>query len=100
MSMKLPPIREKDFMAQVVQLGNLHGWRSYHTYDSRKSAPGFPDLFMIRGPRAIVAELKRDGKQKLTAHQEAWLQLFRGVPGVEAYHWTPGDWEEIERVLA
>ena len=39
---------EKQFMAQVVELAKLKGWLVYHTYDSRRSEPGFPDLCMVR----------------------------------------------------
>jgi len=33
---------EKEFMASVVELATVLGWRSYHTHDSRRSAPGSP----------------------------------------------------------
>ena len=35
---------EKGFQAAVVELARLRGWLVYHTYDSRRSAKGFPDL--------------------------------------------------------
>jgi hypothetical protein len=99
----LPPITEKEFLDQIVQLGNLHGWRSFHVFDSRKSAPGFPDLIMLRGQRMIVAELKRSGKFKPSAYQCAWLaafmQLQESFEGLLVAVWDPSMWPEIERTL-
>ncbi len=37
-------LSEADFMDQVIDLAHLYGWMVYHTYDSRRSAPGYPDL--------------------------------------------------------
>ena len=50
----------------VQHLTRLPYWLAYHTHDSRKSAPGFPDLVLLRAPppaptlvpRQIVAELR------------------------------------------
>lgn len=41
-------VRERDFQAAVMELARLLGWRVYHTWDSRKSEPGFPDLVLVR----------------------------------------------------
>lgn len=98
---KLPRITEKQFMAQVKRFAELHGWTVYHTFDSRRSGPGFPDLVFGRGPgnwpRLVAAELKV-GKNKVTVFQLAWLGHFEGQ-GVPTYLWTPDDWELIERIL-
>jgi len=93
-------MREKDFMRQVTELAQWHGWRVYHTHDSRRSAPGFPDLTMVRGGRMVFAELKV-GRNKLTDHQEEWIASLKTVGRpVEAYAWWPRHWEEIEKILA
>ena len=39
---------EKKFQAAVLQIANMYGWLAYHTHDSRRSAPGFPDLVLVR----------------------------------------------------
>ena len=65
-------VKEANFQATVIELAELHGWRVYHTHDSRRSQPGFPDLTLVRRYRLIFAELKREGG-KLTAEQTAWL---------------------------
>ena len=91
-------LSERDFQAQVVQLAKLTGWRVYHTYDSRRSNPGFPDLVLVRAPRVILAELKRE-RGRVTAAQREWGETLRACPGVEYYLWRPSDWDEIEQVL-
>ena len=71
----------------------MAGWRSYHTYDSRRSAPGWPDLVLLRGGVALFRELKLD-KGRLTAAQVEWIEALRGA-GLDASVWRPRDWETI-----
>jgi hypothetical protein len=90
-------------------------WRWYHTRDSRRSVPGFPDLVLVRPPRLLFVELKTE-RGKLTADQVAWLEDLEMVsatfvgrawdppadplpPPVEVYVWRPSDRPEIERIL-
>jgi len=94
----LPKLTEKQFMAQVKQLATMMKWSYYHPYDSRRSAPGFPDLVLVRPPRTIFVELKiEDGF--LTPDQQRWQQLLCECPGVRYHLWRPCDWPEIEKVL-
>jgi len=90
---------EAEFMSAVVDLATLTGWTTYHTYDSRRSNHGFPDLVLVRPPKLVFAELKRE-KGKPTKPQDAWLALLSRIPGVGAFLWRPSDWPEIEKVLA
>ena len=39
---------EKQWQALVQETAQLAGWMAYHTYDSRRSAAGFPDLVLAR----------------------------------------------------
>ena len=90
---------ESAFLARVVMLAHTRGWLVYHTHDSRRSAPGFPDLVLTRPGRLIFAEIKT-ARGKLTAAQETWLDLLRhSVPGVEIFVWRPGDWAAIQDAL-
>jgi hypothetical protein len=95
---RLPPISEKQFMGQVVQLARLMGWMVYHTHISIHSQAGFPDLTFVRGDRLIFAELKRESG-RTTPEQEHWLDALRQA-GQEAYLWMPSDWSAIEATLA
>jgi hypothetical protein len=89
-------VSEKAFQADVVKLATLAGWAVYHTFDSRRSQKGFPDLVLVR-ERVIVAELKAE-TGKLTPEQDVWLDLFR-VAKVSAFVWRPSQWAEIVGVL-
>lgn len=89
-------ISEKQFQAEVQAFAKRHGWKTYHTRDSRKSDEGFPDLVMLR-ERQVVAELKV-GKNKTSAAQDSWIEAYRSI-GVETYVWYPSDWPQITEVL-
>ncbi len=82
----------------VERTARLLRWLVYHTYDSRNSTPGFPDLVLIRPPRLIVAELKTE-TGRVTDEQKLWLENFKAVPMVETYVWRPSDWKKVEAVL-
>ena len=82
------PVSEKQFQAQILQLANLTGWLTYHVYDSRLSAAGFPDLVLCRPPLVLFAELKSEAG-RLRPEQEAWLEALRGCGSVGARLWRP-----------
>ena len=86
---------EREFTDRVRYEAELAGWEKvYHTYNSQRSTPGFPDLCMVKGDRLVFAELKMP-KKKATVAQQEWLEALGAVPGVEAYLWTPDDIDEI-----
>src|SRR5215207_7573653 len=87
----------------VRQAALLGGWLYYHTYDSRKSPEGFPDVLALRGDQLIVAELKSEGKDPTPAQQK-WLAAFRILEAllpdhISVYVWRPGDLADIDRSL-
>jgi hypothetical protein len=103
---------EKQFQQQVLELAGLYGWRAYHTFDSRRSAAGFPDLVLGRPPRLIFAELKT-ATGRVSAAQQAWLDDLTAVanaigrcwddpspPAVAVFIWRPDDLQRIANVLA
>lgn len=108
----LPPQPEADFMAAVLKYAGVVGW--HHWHDTATNAPrrcwncgrgtriqrnasGFPDLLLIRRPRLLFVELKREGEQP-TPEQAAWHEQLRAC-GQQVYVWWPSDWPEIERIL-
>lgn len=95
-----PPISEKAFMGAVLRLARNHGWYAYHTHDSRRSLPGYPDLTMVHPDQHIVlwAELKVPGGS-LTIEQSRWLEILGQVRGTAAFLWTPEDWPTISMRL-
>jgi hypothetical protein len=92
------PAPERELLQQVRDLARLLGWRVYHTHDSRRSPEGFPDLVLVRPPRLLFVELKREGRGPTLA-QHGWLEALAAVPGVEVYLWRPGDWELVVATL-
>jgi hypothetical protein len=99
-------ISEKAWQMAVTRLLKQHGYRLiYHTFDSRRSPSGFPDLVAAcpaseerpQG-RLIFAELKADdGIVRL--EQQAWLDALAGCTGVVAEVWKPAMLSEIVRKL-
>jgi hypothetical protein len=92
-------LTEKAFQSQVVQLAKLCGFETYHTFDSRRSNRGFPDLVLLNPKRGrlVFAELKA-ARGKTTPEQDVWLANLRAA-GQEVYLWYPADWDEIEQTL-
>ena len=93
-----PPETEEGFQAAVMELATLYGWTVYHTWDSRRSGKGFPDLVLGRRGQVIFAELKT-AKGTLTSEQLAWIEILTTVPGIEVHVWRPAQFGEIERAL-
>jgi hypothetical protein len=91
-------ISETEFQAAVIQEAKERGWRHYHTFDSRRSAEGFPDLILLRKHRAIVAELKST-KGKVSTAQKNWINAFRQFGWIEVFVWRPADWPQIKENL-
>jgi len=90
-------VTEKQFLGQVRKLARMNGWLEYHTYDSRRSTPGFPDICMVRGRRVVFAELKV-GRGRLTGAQRRWLDALERSC-CEVYVWFPEDWDSIQLCL-
>ena len=91
-------MKEKDFQAQVIRIAKALGWLIYHTYDSRRSEPGFPDLVMVRGDRILYRELKTE-KGRLTPHQKIWGEKLSEA-GADYAVWRPSMKDEIESELS
>lgn len=93
----LRDLTEKEWQAQVKQLASQTGWKgAYHTYDSRRSQSGFPDLVLVR-ERVLFVELKRE-TGKLSPAQAEWIRWLIDA-GAEAYVARPRDLEMVAAVL-
>jgi hypothetical protein len=93
-------MREADLQRLVLEAARRYGFLAYHTFNSTRSAPGFPDLILVhpRTGRMVVAELK-SARGKPTAEQERWLAAFAARH--DAHLWRPVDWpDRILTVLA
>ncbi|KKM97470.1 hypothetical protein LCGC14_1167650 [marine sediment metagenome] len=98
-------LTERQWQAQIVKAAEAVGWLCYHTYDSRRSQKGFPDLVLVKAPVIIFAELKvkpADVKAgKLTLEQDTWVRALAECSNLnlKVFVWRPNDWPEVERVL-
>lgn len=95
--MTRPAISERAWQAQVLELATLYRWTWYHTHDSRRSNPGFPDLVLVRD-RVLFAELKTD-RGRLTNDQLGWISRLEEA-GAEAFVWRPKDLDDVRTELA
>ena len=94
-----PVVSEKAFMTAVIRLAKEHAWLVYHTHDSRKSFPGYPDLTLAKpGKPVIFSELKVPGGA-LTLQQHAWLEALTLAEGKEVHLGQPEHWALIEARL-
>jgi hypothetical protein len=79
---------EATLLEKVRRLARELGYLTYHTHDSRRSEPGFPDLVLV-GHRVIYAELKRmTGPTR--PDQKKWLAAL-AAGGAEVHLWRPID---------
>jgi len=102
-------ITEEEFQGQILDLAKIFRWRRAHFRAARTKhgwrtpvqadGKGFPDLVLVKPPRLIIAEVKRQDT-KPDDHQLEWLNDFAGVPNVEVYTWKPADWDDIVAILA
>lgn len=73
-------MRERDLQETIRQAASLLGYRAYHTYDSRRSPEGFPDLVIVGHGELFIWELKSE-KGGLTNAQAGWINELRNVNG-------------------
>lgn len=97
---------ERALQELILQAARFDGWRRHHQRPSPTGRPGkwvsaiqgdrgFPDLILARRGRLVVAELKRE-LGRLDQDQQAWLDLFGQVPGIEVFVWRPRHWSSGE----
>jgi len=76
-------------MRTVTDVCRIHGYEVFHTYDSRHSRAGFPDLEIIGHGRIFHRELKLD-RGHTTPEQDAVIALINRNGG-DARVWRPQD---------
>lgn len=86
---------EAQLLAAVRRLAQLRGFMAYHTHDSRRSEPGFPDLVLVsaRQRRLVFAELKT-ATGKTSPAQDEWLAALAAA-GAEVFLWRPADLQTV-----
>lgn len=94
-----PKVTENQFLADVRKQAIAAGWEPYHTHNSQRSEPGWPDLVLASAKqrRVLFIELKTD-TGRVSKAQQKWLDLLLAC-GQEAAVWRPADWPAIMRIL-
>ena len=69
---------EKDLMQMLMDAAMVNQWAIYHTHDSRRSDPGFPDLVLVKNGVLLFFELKQQ-KGRVSVHQQAWIDALSAV---------------------
>lgn len=80
---------EDDLLATIRTACKVLHLLCYHTYDSRRSERGFPDLVIV-GVRGVLFRELKDEKKKPTIHQQQWIQALQAA-GADAGLWRPSD---------
>ena len=86
--------QERQFQIAVEEAASRLGWSYYHTYDSRRSGAGFPDLTAWSGEHLIFAELKLGKRSKISDPQADFLRGLAQTPA-RVYLWVPWEWDDI-----
>lgn len=84
---------EAELQRNVLDAAKTIGWLRYHTYMSKGSQPGFPDLVLLhkKQDRCVFVELKRErGTQ--SPEQVEYENVLRALTYVEYYLWRPRHW--------
>jgi hypothetical protein len=82
---------EAVLQSRVLGMARELGYIAYHTHDSRRSQPGYPDLHLVslRRGRSLMRELKTT-RGRVSPDQQTWLVALRAA-GVDAAVWRPMD---------
>ena len=96
-------VSEQEWQTLVIKWAKGAGWLVSHQHDSRLQEwgtdRGVPDLILVRPPRVLLVELKRE-RGYLSRYQAVWLAALRACPGVEAVIWRPSMEVEVREALA
>jgi hypothetical protein len=92
-------VKETHLQGAVIDMCRLFGVAWYHTYSSRRSVPGWPDLALCGSSGFMLRELK-SASGRLTSEQEHWGLMLRAA-GISWDVWRPDDLESgrIQREL-
>lgn len=83
-------MKESVFQGHVVRLARALGWSVYHTHDSRRSQPGYPDLHLWHPKHGqLFRELKTmKGRQ---SPDQVKVEKSLKEAGANVAVWRPAD---------
>lgn len=92
-------VPERTVQDNLVREAKALNWMVYHTWMSRHSEPGFPDLFLCHPQTgALLAFECKTEKGKVSEAQDRWLKALIGA-GVMAMVVRPSNLEDAYRWL-
>lgn len=94
-----PEMTEAEMYETLRQAAALRKRLIYHSFDSRHSFAGFPDVVIANPPFVHFCELKTKRGTPSPA-QEAWLNAFHGCDAVTAGVYRPDDLDALLELLA
>lgn len=95
-------VAEEDFGRALKAVATNLGYLTYHTHNSKRSSPGFPDWAIVhpQGGPLFLWELKRqDREAKPSPAQERWLEALDKATLVHSHVYRPSDWELMRTIL-
>lgn len=90
-------VTEKALQQAVIDAARRLGFRCYHTFDSRRSTPGFPDAVLLKGDRCLVFEFKTE-RGRVRPEQAEWIAAFNEA-GIPARIVRPADLDDVLATL-
>ncbi len=81
---------EAELQALAVEVALQCGWIAYHTHDSRRSDPGFPDVVFARPPTVLFVEFK-SATGRVRPEQTIWLDALEQCENVASGLVRPDD---------
>jgi hypothetical protein len=67
-------VTEGQLLEFVTAVFKRNGYLVYHTYDSRGSERGFPDIVAVRPPVVVFAELKDEFRNPTVPSGAGWCR--------------------------
>ena len=92
-----PRITERQFQDTVLEAAQYLGWWPFHVFDSRRSNEGWPDLVLLKPPRALFLELKSE-LGKVSAAQCHVIEMLEDC-GFTCGVFRPSQLDELLAIL-
>ncbi len=91
-------VTEEGFQRTVMECAGHLGWEVWHDQDSRKNAPGLPDLVCIHPDHGVVWLELKTMKGRIRPHQKYWIDLLTRA-GQRAYIVRPNQMDALEALF-
>lgn len=107
-SRRAPQMSETVFQHEVIKEAKAHGWLVAHVEKAQRrpgkwttpTTAGLPDLILVKPPRVVFLELKRQTGSTTSAEQIEWISALQNCFEVEAFFARPSDAVEVVALLS